>query len=677
MHLGDRSLLGLTESGQTCYSNTTMNNIRNFCIISHVDHGKSTLADRMLELTGTVERREMKEQLLDQMDLERERGITIKLAPVRMVWSPSHSAEGRKSKAVDLPLAFSPGHSASSLEYILNLIDTPGHVDFAYEVSRSLAAVEGAVLLVDAAQGVEAQTLAVLYAALEHNLTIIPVINKIDLPAARPEETALEIVKILGCVKSEIILASGKTGEGVKQILDRIVKAIPSPKSANFQLPISNSQLNSNDQLLKHLNVENSLEIAKLKIENLPLRALIFDSVYDEYRGVIAYVRVFEGKVKRGDHFNLMQIGSSGEVLEVGYFSPKLLPHSPLSAGEIGYIVTGFRDVSEARVGDTITLKNNPADSPLPGYKEVLPLVFSSIFCADGADYPELKEAIAKLKLNDASLSFEPERSDALGFGFRCGFLGLLHLDIVRERLEREHNLSLVISSPTVLYQIKYLNDPGNLSRVSRPSDFPAPGTYAETLEPMVNLEVFTPKEFVGAIMEVVQRKRAEFKAMEYLDEERTILRYEIPLAEVIIDLHDQLKSVSRGYASMNYEISGYRPADLAKVDILIAEERVDALSFITHKSKTQSEGKRIVEKLKELIPRQNFEIKIQASVGAKIIAAERISPWRKDVTAKLYGGDVTRKNKLLEQQRKGKKKMRQIGRVEVPSDVFIQVLRS
>ncbi|OQA04226.1 MAG: Elongation factor 4 [bacterium ADurb.Bin400] len=600
--------------------NNTSDQIRNFCIIAHVDHGKSTLADRMLELTGSVEKREMKEQLLDQLDLERERGITIKLAPARMRWQSSKN---------------------TSKEYELNLIDTPGHVDFAYEVSRSLAAVEGAVLLVDASQGIEAQTLSTLYAALEHDLVIIPVVNKIDLPAARPDEVAEEISSLLGCERSEVIFASGKTGEGVSEILDAIVERIPSPQG----------------------NPDGAT------------RALIFDSVYDSYRGVVSYVRVMEGKIEKNDSFFLMETKSEGEALEVGYFSPKLIAQTPLLAGEIGYIVTGFKDVSEARVGDTITLKANPAPEPLPGYKQVLPLVFSSIFCTDGADYPELKEAIEKLKLNDASLSYEAERSEALGFGFRCGFLGLLHMDIVKERLEREYDLSLVISSPTVQYKVINFND--EEKTISRPSDFPVAGSYREIHEPIAKVEFFTPKEYVGSIMEVAQRKRAIYKTVEYLDESRAILHYDIPLAEVIIDLYDSIKSVSKGYASMNYEVSSYAQAELERVEIMISGEKVDALSFITEKSKVYNEGKRIVEKLRELIPRQNFEIRLQATVGAKIVASERISPFRKDVISKLYGGDVTRKNKLLEKQKKGKKKMKQIGRVEVPSDVFIKVLRT
>lgn len=618
------------------------NKIRNFCIIAHIDHGKSTLADRMLELTGTIQKRDMQEQLLDQMDLERERGITIKLAPVRMTWTLTHvvipDSIGNPEKTILGPRVKPEDDKG---EFILNLIDTPGHVDFQYEVSRSLAAVESAVLLVDAAQGIEAQTLSNLYAAIDNNLEIIPVVNKIDLPAARPDEIADEIVTILGCRKEDIIYASGKTGEGVEEILNRIVQVVPAPKG---------------------------------EVE-APTKALIFDSIYDSYRGVVAYVRVVDGKIEKGDKFFLMQTKSEGEAIEVGYFSPKYKAHTPLLTGEIGYIVTGFRSVSEARVGDTITLKKNPAVTPLPGYKNIAPVVFASIYCVDGGDYPHLKEAIEKLKLNDASLSYEPEQSSALGFGFRCGFLGLLHLDIVKERLEREYNLSLVISSPTVSYKI-IKNDQSEYS-IEKPADLPTKGEFSEIKEPWVTLEVFTPKEHMGSLMEVIQRKRAIYTNTEFLDEHRSIIKYEIPLSEVIIDLYDQIKSVSSGYASMSYEPLDYRAGDLERVDILIAEEKVDALSFIIHAQKAQFEARRIVEKLKELIPRQNFEVKIQATIGAKIIASERISPFRKDVTKGLYGGDVTRKNKLLDKQKKGKKKMKSIGRVEVPTDVFVKVLRN
>lgn len=587
--------------------------IRNFCIIAHIDHGKSTLADRMLELTETVEKRQMKEQLLDQMDLERERGITIKLAPVRMNWQG----------------------------YILNLIDTPGHVDFSYEVSRSLAAVEGAILLVDAAQGVEAQTLSTLYAALENDLKIIPVVNKVDLPAARPEEVADEIIHLLGCRRDEIIYASGKTGQGVLKILQAVVERISPPKGE----------------------------------ESEPTKALIFDSVYDPYRGVVAYLRMVSGQINKDDEFVLMETKSSGRVEETGIFTPKLKSYSPLSAGEIGYLVTGFKSVAEASVGDTITLKNQPADSPLSGYKKVKPFVYASIFSVNRDKYIELKGAIEKLKLNDAALEFEPEQSEMLGHGFRCGFLGLLHLDIVKERLEREFDLDLIITSPTVVYTV--INQDGSLSKIGRPSDFKTASFYQEVLEPWVNLEVITPKEFIGDIMDLTQGKRALYKNTEYIDDERLILKYEMPLSELIIGYFDQLKSVSRGFASLNYDFKDYQKTNLEKVEIMIASERIDALSFMVFEPKAHKEAKRIVERLKELIPRQNFEVRIQATIGANIIASERISAMRKDVTAKLYGGDVTRKNKLLDKQKKGKKKMKQVGRISLPSDVFIKVLRN
>lgn len=587
--------------------------IRNFCIIAHIDHGKSTLADRMLEITNTVEARQMKEQLLDQMDLERERGITIKLAPVRMDYDG----------------------------YVLNLIDTPGHVDFSYEVSRSLAAVEGAVLLVDATQGIEAQTLSTLYAALDHDLVIIPVINKIDLVAARVDEVREEIVHLLGCKPEDILLASGKTGEGVEEILKRVVGLVPAPKGE----------------------------------AEASLRALIFDSNYDPYRGVVAYIRLIDGKINKEDEIFLMETQVAGRAEEVGVFKPKYLPHTPLSAGEIGYVVTGFRDVSEAAVGDTVTLKKNQAHSPLSGYKNVKPFVFASIFCTESDQYPNLKEAIDKLKLNDASLDFEPESSEALGHGFRCGFLGLLHMDIVRERLEREFNLDLVITSPTVSYKVILNNNTEAV--IEKATDLPFAGSYRTIFEPWADLEVITPKEYIGNIMELTRNKRGVYNNTEYLDADRVIIKYQIPINELIIDYYDLLKSISSGYASLNYEFCGYKEAQLQKVDIIIAEEKVDALSFIIHASKAQSEARRIVDRLKILIPRQNFEIKIQATIGSNIIASNRISPMRKDVTAKLYGGDVTRKNKLLDKQKKGKKKMKMLGRVNIPSDVFIKVLRN
>jgi len=616
--------------------------IRNFCIIAHIDHGKSTLADRMLEITHTVEMRNMQNQLLDQMDLERERGITIKLAPVRMAWKPSGQSSvfsypnGSKNTEHGNQNAENPNS-----EFILNLIDTPGHVDFSYEVSRSLAAVEGAILLVDASQGIEAQTLSTLYSAIEHNLEIIPVLNKIDLPAARPEEVKHEIIKLLGCAEEDILLASGKTGEGVENILNAIVDRVPAPIG----------------------EVEGKL------------KALIFDSVYDPYRGVVAYCRIVDGSIKNNDELFLIQTKSQGRAEDVGIFSPKLKSRSPLSAGEIGYIVTGFREVSEASVGDTITLKKEPATSPLSGYKKVKPFVFASIYVSEGDKYPELKDAIGKLKLNDASLSYEPERSEVLGFGYRCGFLGLLHMDIVRERLEREFNLDLVITSPTVEYRI--VKNDGEEIIVERASDMPEANTYKSISEPWATLEIITPKSYIGNIMDIAQKKRAIYKNTEYFDDGRALLKYEIPLAELIVDFYDQLKTVSSGYASMNYEIIDWREANLAKIDILIAEDKVDALSFIAFSPNSQFEARRIVGRLKELIPRQNFEVKIQATIGGSIIASERISAMRKDVTAKLYGGDVTRKNKLLDKQKKGKKKMKQIGRVNMPSDIFIKVLKN
>lgn len=635
--------------------------IRNFCVISHVDHGKSTLADRFLELTGTVEKRDMKEQLLDQMELERERGITIKLAPVRMLW---HSENIKRQETITKQLPNSKSEITnencklksknSNSRFILNLIDTPGHVDFSYEVSRSLAAVEGAILLVDATQGVEAQTLSTLYAAMEHDLTIIPVINKIDLPAAKMDEVRAEIIKLLGCNDEEILEVSAKTGEGVESLLDTIVEKIPPPLPRNSASSLHSSALSSHQSAIS-------------------TKALIFDSIYDKFRGVVAYVRVISGEISDHDEIFLMQTKTSGRVEEVGILTPKFRAHSPLSAGEIGYIVTGFREVAEASVGDTVTGKINPAPTPLPGYKNVTPYVYASIFCSDSNDYPELAEAIKKLKLNDAALSFEPQRSDMLGFGFRCGFLGLLHMDIVRERLEREYDLDLVVTAPSVVYKIMNKNDEEKY--IEKASEFSS-NPSDQVLEPWAELEVITPTKYIGAIMELSQQRRAIYQNTEYLDAERVILKYTIPLSELIIDFYDKLKSISQGYASINYEIGEYKEAKLERVDILIAEEKIDALSIILHHTFAEKEGRRIVEKLKELIPRQNFEVKIQAAIGARIIAATRIPAMRKDVTAKLYGGDVTRKNKLLDKQKKGKKKMKQIGKVEIPSDIFIKVLK-
>ena len=592
-----------------------MNNIRNFCIIAHIDHGKSTLADRMLEITGTVEKRKMKEQILDKMDLERERGITIKLAPVTMNFK----------------------------DHILNLIDTPGHVDFTYEVSRSLAAVEGAILLVDATQGIQAQTLANLYLAIEQNLTIIPVVNKIDLPAADVPATKREIMKLLGVEEEEILTASGKTGEGVEKILETVIERVPPPRGQ----------------------------------AEAQLRALIFDSNYDEYRGVVAYVRVFDGRLKSGDKIGLVATSAKSEAIEVGIFKPEYLRTDNLSQGEIGYIITGFRDVSECRVGDTVTLVSGlTAVEPLQGYKEVKPMVFAGIFPREGNEYQELREAIDKMKLNDAALAYEQEQSQALGFGFRCGFLGLLHLEIFQERLKREYNLDLIVTVPSVSYRVTRTN--GEELTVRSPQQLPDQAAISEIFEPWVRLDIVTPKDHLGAIMTYTQEKRGIYKNTEYLDESRAVLHYEIPLTAILTDYYDKLKSFSSGYASINYEYLDYRKADVVKMDILVAEDAVEALSVIVYRDEAFRRGKEIVDVLKESLPKQMFVIKLQAAVGGKIIAAERISAMRKDVTAKLYGGDVTRKRKLLEKQKKGKKKMMAAGKgsVEIPSDTFVKILK-
>lgn len=592
-------------------------NIRNFCIIAHIDHGKSTLADRFLELTGTVEKRKMREQMLDQMDLERERGITIKLQPVRMVYKNN--------------------------EFILNLIDTPGHVDFTYEVSRSLACVEGAILLVDATQGIQAQTLANLYLALEQNLTIIPVVNKIDLAGAQIEKTKKELINLLGCPESDIILSSGKTGQGTQEILEAIIKKVPPPKV----------------------------------LLNLPLRALIFDSIYDDYKGVIAYVRLFDGQIKPGQKIKMLATATESEVLEVGFFKPELIKSESLSAGEIGYIVSGFKDVNFCRVGDTITLSEVAFEvTPLPGYKEVKPMVFAGIFCREGADYNRLREAVEKLKLSDAALTFVPEHSPVLGFGLRCGFLGLLHLDIVQERLKREYGLELVITVPSVAYQVKKKN--GQILEIKSPLELPDPSQIEYIEEPIMNLDIFTPKEYLGEIMGLTQEKRGYYLNTEYLSEDRIILHYKIPLASLIVDFYDKLKSASSGYASLNYELVGFKKAEIIRLDILVAEEPAEALASIVYEDEAYKVGKQIVNKLKKTLPRQQFVLKIQAAIGGKIIAAEKLSALRKDVTANLYGGDVTRKRKLLEKQKKGKKKMMEQGRgkVDIPTQVFLEILK-
>lgn len=595
------------------------NQIRNFCIIAHIDHGKSTLADRLLETTHTVAQREMKEQLLDQMDIERERGITIKLQPVRMDYEAPSTKE----------------------RFILNLIDTPGHVDFSYEVSRSLAACEGAILVVDSTQGIEAQTLANAYLAVEHGLTIIPVVNKIDLPNSDREKTAQELISVFGFKEEEILYASGKTGEGVPEILEAIVARIPAPQG----------------------NAE------------APTRALIFDSLYDIHRGVITYVRIIDGNLPSRTKIHMMGSSTNSESLEVGFFKPQKEKTETLQTGEVGYIVTGLREVGNARVGDTITLSSEKEKvEALPGYKHVVPMVYASIFPVSGDDYPMLRDAMEKLKLNDAALEFEPENIPSIGFGFRTGFLGLLHMDIVQERLTREYNLDLVLTAPSVAYEIITTSNEKKL--VHAPAQFPDPSTIKEILEPWINVALLTPSEYIGPIMEIVTQRRGISKDIKYIGNERVEMTFEMPLANIIIDFYDKLKSVSSGYASMNYEVLGMRAGELVKVDILVAGEKVDALAAIMHKSTAESEGRALVAKLKTLIPRQQFEIAIQAAIGAKVIARESISAFRKDVTTGLYGGDVTRKMKVLKKQKEGKKRMKKVGKVDIPQEAFLAVLK-
>jgi GTP-binding protein LepA len=592
--------------------------VRNFCIIAHIDHGKSTLADRILEVTGTVEKRKMKEQLLDSMDLERERGITIKLQPARM------------------------NYTQSGQEYILNLIDTPGHVDFGYEVSRSLAAVEGAVLLVDATKGVQAQTLSNLYLAIEQGLEIIPVVNKVDLPNANVEKTKKEIIHILGCKEDEILEASGKTGIGVDAILRAIVEKVPAP--AGY-------------------------------LEK-PLRALVFDSKYDTYKGVLAYVRIVDGTIKRDDEVRMMATQKDSGVVEVGYFKPELVVAQSLVAGDIGYIATGLKSVEYCRVGDTITASGDKMHvTALEGYKEVRPMVYAGLYPIEGDAYNMMRDALDKLKLNDAAFVFEPESNLALGKGFRCGFLGLLHLEIIRERLEREFDLSPTITTPSVVYEIT-LKGSDEIRKIYSATQMPDPSQLDEIAEPYVKLEIITPSTYLGSIMELMGTLRSTYLNTEYIDLERILLTFEIPLTDIIVNFHDDLKSVSSGYASMSYEVIGYRKSDLVKMDILLAGEVVEALSRIVPKDWAHREGKRVVEKLAGAIPRQNFVIPVQAALGGKVIARETIRPFRKDVTAGLYGGDVTRKNKLLDKQKKGKKKMQNIGKVAVPSEAYLAVLK-
>lgn len=591
--------------------------IRNFCIIAHIDHGKSTLADRILEFTGALTSREMQEQVLDQMDLERERGITIKLQAVRLNY-----------KADD------------GEEYILNLIDTPGHVDFTYEVSRSLAACEGALLVVDAAQGIEAQTLANVYLALDNNLEILPVINKIDLPSADPERVKQEVEDVIGLDASDAVLASAKAGIGIKEILEQVVQKVPAPTGDS----------------------------------EAPLKALIFDSHYDPYKGVIVYVRVLDGSIKSGSKIKMMATGKTFEVIEVGAFKPRMSSVDELNVGDVGFIVAGMKSVGDTQVGDTVTDAERPTAEPLPGYRKINPMVFCGLYPIETSDYNDLREALEKLQLNDASLSFEPETSSALGFGFRCGFLGLLHMDVIQERIEREFNIPLITTAPSVIYRITLTN--GEQIQIDNPSHYPEVGKVDYVEEPYVKAGIIVPNDYVGAIMELCQNKRGEFVNMEYLDTTRVTITYEIPLSEIVYDFFDQLKSSTKGYASFDYELSGYRRSNLVKMDILLNAEQVDALSFIVHKDRAYHRGRLICEKLRELIPRQMFEVPIQASVGTKVVARETVKAMRKNVLAKCYGGDISRKRKLLEKQKEGKKRMKQVGSVEVPQEAFMAVLK-
>jgi GTP-binding protein LepA len=597
--------------------------IRNFSIIAHIDHGKSTLADRILELTHTVEAREMRAQLLDSMDLERERGITIKAQAVRVFYT---ARDGET--------------------YQLHLIDTPGHVDFTYEVSRSLEACEGALLVVDAAQGVEAQTVANTYLAVESGLELIPCLNKIDLPGAEPERVAGEVAELIGEEPASILKISGKTGEGVAEVLEELIARVPPP---------------SGDP-------------------DGPPRALIFDSEFDQYRGVIAYIRVVDGTFKKGAAIRAMAAGTEADIDDIGVFSPQMMPTDQLAAGEVGYLITGLKDVTQLRVGDTLTVSARgssggvtPATEPLPGYREVKPMVFCGLFPIDSDDYPDLRDALEKLVLNDAALSWEPETSDALGFGFRCGFLGLLHMDIVRERLEREYDLELLATMPSVEFDVTLTN--GDELEVHNPSDMPDPGTIEQIREPFINASIIAPREYVGAVMELCQERRGEHSGMTYLSPERVQLNYDLPLAEIVLDFFDQLKSRTRGYASLDYELSGMKPSDLVKLDVLLAGDTVDALSMVVHRDKAYEVGRTLTEKLRKRIPRQQYDVPIQAAIGAHVIARETVKAFRKDVISGCYGGDITRKKKLLAKQKEGKKRMKQVGRVEVPQEAFLAVL--
>ncbi|MFP3991288.1 translation elongation factor 4 [Streptomyces sp. E11-3] len=595
--------------------------IRNFCIIAHIDHGKSTLADRMLQLTGVVEQRQMRAQYLDRMDIERERGITIKSQAVRLPWAPNEGEDQGKT-------------------HILNMIDTPGHVDFTYEVSRSLAACEGTVLLVDAAQGIEAQTLANLYLAMENDLTIIPVLNKIDLPAAQPEKFSEELANLIGCQPEDVLKVSAKTGVGVDALLDRVVKDVPAP----------------------------------VGVADAPARAMIFDSVYDSYRGVVTYVRVVDGKLNKRERIRMMSTGATHELLEIGVSSPEMTPADGIGVGEVGYIITGVKDVRQSKVGDTITSLNKGATEALGGYKDPKPMVFSGLYPLDGSEYPDLREALDKLQLNDAALVYEPETSAALGFGFRVGFLGLLHLDVIRERLEREFGLDLIATAPNVVYRV--IMEDGTEHTVTNPSEFPE-GKIDQVYEPVVRATILAPSEFIGSIMELCQGRRGVLLGMDYLSEDRVEIRYTLPLAEIVFDFFDQLKSKTRGYASLDYEPTGEQSASLVKVDILLHGDKVDAFSAVTHKDQAYAYGVRLVAKLRELIPRQAFEVPVQAAIGSRVIARETIRAIRKDVLAKCYGGDISRKRKLLEKQKEGKKRMKMVGSVEVPQEAFIAVLSS
>lgn len=591
--------------------------IRNFSIIAHIDHGKSTLADRLIEYTGTLTKREMEEQILDSMDLERERGITIKAQAVRSIYT---ARDGQ--------------------EYMLNFIDTPGHVDFTYEVSRALAACEGALLVIDATQGIEAQTLANVYLALDNDLEIIPVINKIDLPSADPERVKHEIEDVIGIDASEAVLTSAKTGIGIEDVLEAIVAKIPAPKGDAQK----------------------------------PLKALVFDSKFDAYKGVVLYFRVIDGRVRKGMKIRMMATGAEFEVTEVGVFKPNPIIVDELDAGQVGFLAAAIKNVKDARVGDTITDANNPAAEALPGYRKATPMVYCGLYPVENSDYDNLRDALEKLQLNDASLVFEPETSVALGFGFRCGFLGLLHMDVIKERLEREYNLALITTAPNVIYEVFRTN--GDVELVDNPSNFPDPTVIDHVEEPYVNATIIVPKDYVGAVMELSQEKRGEYENMTYLDETRVMIHYALPLSEIIFDYFDRLKSATRGYASLDYELAGYRASDLVKVDILLNGDPVDALSAIVHREKATVRGRQLVEKLRSLIPRQMFEIPVQAAIGNKIIARENVRALRKDVLAKCYGGDISRKRKLLEKQKEGKKRMKQVGSVELPQEAFMAILK-